>query len=70
MGFHREVGEIIMPVEIETFKPVAKCHYKQCDEVLYKGEGYVFDGDVYCSTGCIGEQLIEVGEVVEAVEVA
>ena len=63
---------ILFPTEAEekTYLPVAKCFHKHCDEVLYKGEGYVFDGDQYCSSSCIGEQLIVDGAAIEACEVA
>ncbi len=42
-----------------------KCSYRYCDEIVHEGEGYDFDGQVYCSSTCIGEELIEVGAAVE-----
>lgn len=56
--------------EDEIQSPVGKCHYKHCEEAIYKGEGYIFDGEQYCSSSCIGEQLIEEGQAIEAGEVA
>ncbi|MDI2588085.1 hypothetical protein OR571_13405 [Psychrobacillus sp. NEAU-3TGS] len=46
-------------------KQVGKCNYKYCDEALFEGEGIEFDGYLYCSTGCIGEHLIEEGAAVD-----
>ncbi|RHW31112.1 hypothetical protein D1B33_18060 [Lysinibacillus yapensis] len=46
-------------------KPIGKCHYRHCDEVLYKGEGFEANGYLYHSTECIGEEGIEEGWVID-----
>lgn len=46
-------------------KPIGKCHYKRCDEVVYQNDGYEFGGFIYCSTTCIGDQLFREGEVID-----
>lgn len=46
-------------------KLIGTCHYRYCNEELYEGEGFEFGGYLYCSSGCIGEHLIEEGEVID-----
>lgn len=46
-------------------KKIGKCNYKYCSEELFEGEGYEFDGYLYCSTGCIGEHLVEENAAVD-----
>lgn len=46
-------------------RKVGQCIYKHCREELYEGEGYELHGHLYCSTGCMGEHLIEEGEAVD-----
>lgn len=46
-------------------KKIGGCNYKHCSEELYEGEGYEFDGYLYCSTGCIGEHLVEENAAVD-----
>lgn len=48
-----------------TLKVVGKCHYRFCDEEIHEGEGFEFDGYIYCSTECIGEEGIEDGSVID-----
>lgn len=46
-------------------KPIGKCHYRYCEEKIHRGEGFEFDGYIYCSTSCIGEEGIEDGSVID-----
>lgn len=46
-------------------KPIGKCHYRHCDEIIYEGHGFEFDGYIYCSTEHIGEEGIEDGSVID-----
>lgn len=48
-----------------TLKVIGKCKYRYCDEHIYEGEGFEYEGFLYCSTGCIGEELLEEGIVVD-----
>lgn len=44
---------------------VGKCKYRHCEEVIYEGQGFEYDGYIYCSTGCIGEDLHAEGHVID-----
>lgn len=46
-------------------RKVGHCKFKQCKEELFEGEGYEFNGNLYCSTGCIGDHLLEENEVID-----
>ncbi|KGR74870.1 hypothetical protein CD33_13975 [Ureibacillus sinduriensis BLB-1 = JCM 15800] len=44
---------------------VGKCHYRHCEEVVYEEQGIKFDGYIYCSTSCLGEDLLAEGVAVD-----
>lgn len=48
-----------------TLKAIGKCHYRFCDEDIYQNDGIEFNGYIYCTTGCIGEELLEEGVAVD-----
>lgn len=53
--------------QIETYAPdlIGCCVNRHCRSEVYKGEGVKYDQDIFCGTGCIGEHLEHIGEVVE-----
>lgn len=40
-------------------RKVGCCNYRHCKEDLYEGEGYEWDGYLYCSTEHMGEHIVE-----------
>lgn len=44
---------------------IGHCQNRRCREEIYEKEGYEFDGFLYCSHNCIGEELEEEGRVVK-----
>jgi len=48
-----------------TPKKIATCKYIYCDEEIYDKDGFEFGGYLYCSTGCVAEQLLEENDIVD-----
>lgn len=48
-----------------SMKPIGTCHYKYCDETIYKNDGFEFEGWIYCCTSCVAEQLLEEDAIVD-----
>lgn len=44
---------------------IGKCHYRHCEEINYEGQGIEFNGYIYCSTTCIGDDLLAEGVAVD-----
>lgn len=40
-------------------RKVGCCNYRHCKEDLYEGEGFEWDGYLYCNTEHMGEHLVE-----------
>lgn len=50
---------VIYEEYLKTPKKIGKCNYRHCKEDLYEGEGFEWDGYLYCTTECMGEHLVE-----------
>lgn len=46
-------------------KAIGKCHYRRCDEAIYQYDGIEFNGYLYCSTQCLGDELLKEGLAVD-----
>lgn len=46
-------------------KVIGKCHYRNCDESIYQHTGFEFNGYLYCSTQCLGDELLKEGHAVD-----
>lgn len=46
-------------------KPIVECYYRNCDELIHPNEGIEFNGYIYCSTSCIGDELLKEGHAVD-----
>jgi len=53
--------------QIDTFEPivVSDCTNRKCNEEVYTGEGYEYNGQFFCGTHCIGEHLVNEGQAVD-----
>lgn len=51
----------------DMYEPIVigKCNYKPCREEIYEKNGYMFNDNLYCSTGCVAEQLLKDEEIVD-----
>jgi hypothetical protein len=45
--------------QLRAPRKVGCCNYRHCKEDLYEGEGYEWDGYLYCSTEHMGEHIVE-----------
>lgn len=41
------------------------CTNAKCNEDIYSGEGYEYNGQLFCGTHCIGEHLVNEGQAIE-----
>ena len=46
-------------------RKVGRCNYKYCREDIHEGEGFEWDGYLYCSTEHMGEHLVEENAAVD-----
>jgi hypothetical protein len=44
---------------LKTPTVIGRCNYRHCSDEIEEGTGYEWDGYLYCSTGCMGDHLIE-----------